>query len=104
MEHADGGNLCAYIKRRKRLNEAEARRILIQLLEGVSVRTREARPIMLGWRNPLVSVDQGITVTPGRCGNKIHLIPRWLLTLNDDLKRYFVLDTATFDISGGIHA
>lgn len=77
MEHADGGNLCAYIKRRKRLNEGEARRILIQLLEGVSVRTREAVPIMPGRRNPRVSADQGITVAPGRCGNKTRLLPRW---------------------------
>lgn len=36
MEYADGGNLCSYVKRRKRLDEEEARRILQQLLEGVS--------------------------------------------------------------------
>ncbi|CAB1099993.1 unnamed protein product [Ectocarpus sp. CCAP 1310/34] len=35
MEYADGGNLCSYVKRRKRLDEGEARRILRQLLEGV---------------------------------------------------------------------
>lgn len=35
MEYADGGNLCSYVKRRKRLDEMEARRILQQLLEGV---------------------------------------------------------------------
>lgn len=39
MEHADGGNLCSYVKRRKRLDESEARRILRQLLEGVSTKT-----------------------------------------------------------------
>lgn len=36
MEYADGGNLCSYVKKRKRLDEGEARRILQQLLEGVS--------------------------------------------------------------------
>lgn len=77
MEHADGGNLCAYIKRRKRLNEGESRRILIQLLEGVSIRTREAVSIMPGRRNPRVSADQGITVASGRCGNTTRLLPRW---------------------------
>eukprot|EP00903_Cladosiphon_okamuranus_P012027 g11292.t1 len=35
MEYANGGNLCSYVKRRKRLDEGEARRILQQLLEGV---------------------------------------------------------------------
>lgn len=40
MEYADGGNLCSYVKRKKRLDEGEARRILLQLLEGVSLGLR----------------------------------------------------------------
>ncbi len=35
MEHAGGGNLCTYVKQRKRLPEPEARKIFIQLLLGV---------------------------------------------------------------------
>ncbi|CAM9548995.1 unnamed protein product, partial [Scytosiphon promiscuus] len=35
MEYADGGNLCSYVKRRKRLDEGEAQRIFQELLEGV---------------------------------------------------------------------
>ena len=35
MEHAGGGNLCTYVKQRKRLAEPEARKIFIQLLLGV---------------------------------------------------------------------
>lgn len=42
MEYADGGNLCSYVKRRKRLAEGEAQRIFQELLEGVStIRRRE---------------------------------------------------------------
>jgi serine/threonine protein kinase len=35
MEACAGGNLCAYVKRRKRLEEAEARRVLDQVLQGI---------------------------------------------------------------------
>ena len=35
MEHAGGGNLCSYVKARRRLPEHEARKIFIQLLLGV---------------------------------------------------------------------
>jgi len=35
MEHAGGGNLCTYVKQRKRLAEPEARKIFIQLLLGI---------------------------------------------------------------------
>lgn len=41
MEYADGGNLCSYVKRRKRLDEGEAQRIFQELLEGVSQQTNE---------------------------------------------------------------
>lgn len=49
MEYADGGNLCSYVKRRKRLDEGEARRVLQQLLEGVSggVKPRKGLAIFL---------------------------------------------------------
>jgi serine/threonine protein kinase len=35
MEACSGGNLCTYVKRRKRLEEPEARRIFDQILQGI---------------------------------------------------------------------
>ncbi|KAG5190757.1 kinase-like domain-containing protein [Tribonema minus] len=90
MEACSGGNLCTYVKRRRRLEEAEARRLLDQILQAVEYlhvreiihRDLKLENILLDEARNVKLVDFGFatSVAQGRrlhvfCGTPSYIAP-----------------------------
>mgnify|MGYP003385839925 FL=1 len=90
MECLDGGNLCSYVKQKRRLSEDESRRIFFQLIQsidylhvmGVAHRDIKLENVLFGDTKDIKLIDFGFsTVTvPGKklrvfCGTPSYMAP-----------------------------
>ena len=94
MECIDGGNLCAYVKQKKRLHEVEARRIFFQLMlaieylhrESIAHRDIKLENVLFTEARDIKLIDFGFSTIhpPGRkikifCGTPSYMAPEIVL-------------------------